>query len=398
MNCKKQTPRVAQSSSTSTLLVKEEMSNTPLRASSLYSPPGPTHHRHHRRNHLFTLSFPITGSNPHTSLHHLATTSNNPDRRRSAVMSSGDGLRPPFQLNDESDFDRIASPDDGLLSVCGFGSLLSERSARSTFPDLVDFRVARLNGFRRVFAHTAPIFFERGIANPETKEISSLSVEPCKGETLIVTVFNIRKSEIPSFIEREHEFRFLAVLPETLDGKPFASPACESKSDDYCLGCCCRKSYRELLLGNAEKFVSVICDVNLLVAACAVKRSISSDMDDITFTRFGAMISYLAVFIFGTAKSLGDAAYNNFLDHTFLGDRKTTIREYLATTGSGIMEEEPPELLKTRSIWDVKLLESALGSRSGEGLGGKLEDPNSVLAELFLLSFAPPSGRNVSFD
>lgn len=48
------------------------------------------------------------------------------------------------------------------------------------------------------------------------------------------------------------------------------------------------------------------------------------------------------------AKNLNDIAYNNFLDHTFLGDRKTTIREYLATTGSGIMEEEPPESLKIR--------------------------------------------------
>ena len=48
------------------------------------------------------------------------------------------------------------------------------------------------------------------------------------------------------------------------------------------------------------------------------------------------------------AKSLSDAAYNDFLDHTFLADRKTTIREYLATTGSGIMEEEPPESLKAR--------------------------------------------------
>lgn len=50
------------------------------------------------------------------------------------------------------------------------------------------------------------------------------------------------------------------------------------------------------------------------------------------------------------------------------------------------------------SIWDVKLLESALCPRSGEGLGGRLEDPNYILAEFFLLSFAPPSGRNVSFD
>ncbi|KAL4568212.1 hypothetical protein LXL04_023819 [Taraxacum kok-saghyz] len=70
-----------------------------------------------------------------------------------------------------------------------------ERSARSTFPDLINFQVAKLNGFRRVFAHVAPIFFERGIAKPETK-ISSLSVEPCECESLIVTVFEIKKSEV----------------------------------------------------------------------------------------------------------------------------------------------------------------------------------------------------------
>jgi hypothetical protein len=48
------------------------------------------------------------------------------------------------------------------------------------------------------------------------------------------------------------------------------------------------------------------------------------------------------------AKNLGEPAYSNFLDHTYLGDRKTTIREYLDTTGAGIMEEEPPESLKSR--------------------------------------------------
>lgn len=45
----------------------------------------------------------------------------------------------------------------------------TERSARSTFPDLINFRMGKLSGFRRVFAHVAPIFFERGIAKPETK-------------------------------------------------------------------------------------------------------------------------------------------------------------------------------------------------------------------------------------
>uniref|UniRef100_A0A2P2IYN9 Uncharacterized protein n=1 Tax=Rhizophora mucronata TaxID=61149 RepID=A0A2P2IYN9_RHIMU len=150
-------------------------------------------------------------------------------QRPSLIMSQSSAA----ELRDQSDFYNLLSPS-GFISICGFGSLLSERSARSTFPDLVNFRVARLNGFRRAFAHVAPIFFDRGIAKPETKEISSLSVEPCESETLIVTVFDIKESEIPAFIEREHEFRFLAVVPETLDGSPFGSSAvlCTRYSDE----------------------------------------------------------------------------------------------------------------------------------------------------------------------
>lgn len=48
------------------------------------------------------------------------------------------------------------------------------------------------------------------------------------------------------------------------------------------------------------------------------------------------------------AKSLGKSAYDNFLDHTFLGDRKTTIRQYLSTKGAGIMEEAHPESRRSR--------------------------------------------------
>jgi hypothetical protein len=43
-----------------------------------------------------------------------------------------------------------------------------ERSARTTFPDLQSFRAARLRGWRRVFAHTADVFWARGIARAET--------------------------------------------------------------------------------------------------------------------------------------------------------------------------------------------------------------------------------------
>ncbi|KHN20797.1 hypothetical protein glysoja_037397 [Glycine soja] len=232
---------------------------------------------------------------------------------------------PVTELSDESDFESLLSPD-GHISICGFGSLLSERSARSTFPDLANFRTARLNRFRRVFAHVAPVFFERGIAKPETMEISSLSVEPCEGETLVVTVFEIRKSEIPDFIKREVEFRFLAVLPETLDGKAFDFPAvlCARYSDEEFFDNRCK--------GNKEIYFQQYGRWNI----DKIWR------DDVLPCRVYLRHCVLA------AKNLGETAYNNFVDHTYLADRKTTIRDYLATTGSGIMEEQPPESLKHR--------------------------------------------------
>ncbi|CAL9225594.1 unnamed protein product [Arabidopsis halleri] len=249
------------------------------------------------------------------------------DRRRSVMsrdIRSSD-LQQVMELEDESDFEKLLSADN-RISITGFGSLLSERSARSTFPDLENFRIAKLQGFRRVFAHSAPIFFERGIANPETKEISSLSVEPCEGESLVVTVFEIKSSEIPAFIGRELEFRFLAVVPETLEGKPYTNSAvlCGRYSDEEFFQIRCK--------GNKDIYFQHYGRFNIE----KIWR------DDILPCRLYLRHCVLA------AKNLGDEAYNNFLDHTFLGDRKTTIREYLSSTGSGIMEEEPPEALKSR--------------------------------------------------
>ncbi|KAL6845017.1 hypothetical protein ACP4OV_025190 [Aristida adscensionis] len=247
-----------------------------------------------------------------------------PPPAAAAASAASDGAF--RELSSAADFAAVASPG-GRISVAGFGSLLSERSARSTFPELENFRVAALRGFRRVFAHAAPIFFERGIAVEATKEFSSLSVEPREGELIIVTVFEIKEQEVPSFIEREHEFRFLAVVPEGLDGVPFSNPAvvCARYSD--------------------EEYFQDRCKVE-------ARKYITSAMDGSTLTKYGEMIYYHVVYILDidvlAARNLGEPAYSNFLDHTYLGDRKTTIREYLATTGAGIIEEEPPESLKHR--------------------------------------------------
>lgn len=241
------------------------------------------------------------------------------------TFSAGNDSSPYPELRDDSDFESVLSPA-GSLSICGFGSLLSERSAKSTFPDLKNFRVAKLHGFRRVFGHAAPVFFDRGIAKQETGEISSLSVEPCRGETLIITVFEINKSEVPSFIEREHEFRFLAVTPEEMTGEPstWRAVVCARYTDEEYFQFRCK--------GSKELYFQRYGRYNIQ----KIWR------DDILPCRVYLRHCVLA------AKNLGEEAYDNFLDHTFLGDRRTTVREYFATTGSGIMEEEPPESLKIR--------------------------------------------------
>ena len=62
------------------------------------------------------------------------------------------------------------------ITIVGFGSLLSERSSRMTFPDLQNFRLGRVPNYRRAFSHPASNFFQRGISNMKKLEMSSLSL------------------------------------------------------------------------------------------------------------------------------------------------------------------------------------------------------------------------------
>ncbi|KAL5182576.1 hypothetical protein HKD37_17G046676 [Glycine soja] len=158
-----------------------------------------------------------------------------------------------------------------FISICGYGSLLSETSARITFPRL-------FNSVGRIFSLTV-------------LPISKLRKLPD---------FLLNHVMIPAFIDREREYRFLAVVPESLDGKPFTNPAvlCASYTD--------------------EEFFKFRCN---------------------------SIQAYILVL---AAKSLGDEVHNNFLDHTFLADRKTTIHQYFEKVSTCILEEEPPESLKTR--------------------------------------------------
>jgi hypothetical protein len=60
-----------------------------------------------------------------------------------------------------------------------------------------------------------------GIVNLETKEMSSLSVEPADEESeIVVSLFDVKMTPkaVTAWLEREHEYRFVAVETHTLDG------------------------------------------------------------------------------------------------------------------------------------------------------------------------------------
>ncbi|CAI5971923.1 unnamed protein product, partial [Closterium sp. NIES-65] len=212
------------------------------------------------------------------------------------------------------------------------------RSARSTFPSLEGFRQARLRGFRRVFCHAAPVFFIRGIANSETREYSSLSVEPCEGEEIVVTLFSIPATEVPAFMEREHEFRFLLVPPSRLSPVAASPGSAAAESASIALEptrgavICSRYSDREYfqirLKGDTEEYerqygrwgVERVWDDSLLPCRVYLRHCVLA------------------------AQGLGEEALASFLDHTFLADRQTTLRQYLLLHPNIMSELPPPSL------------------------------------------------------
>lgn len=117
-------------------------------------------------------------------------------------------------------------------TIVGFGSLLSIASSRSTFPELENFRIGRVHGYKRLFQHPAGIFFERGIAVLDTKEMSSLSTEPCDGCSFTVSIFDINESEVPALEEREEEFDMIMVPFTDEFGTKGEGYMCTQSSDE----------------------------------------------------------------------------------------------------------------------------------------------------------------------
>jgi hypothetical protein len=238
-----------------------------------------------------------------------------------------------------SDPSSVSSGGDESITILGFGSLLSENSSRLTFPDLKSFRLCRVPNYRRVFAHPASIFFQRGIADIESLQMSSLSVEYEEVfPGFVASVFEVPNSDmmadgIPSqaFLEREEEFSIIEVPFVPLDGgnsidSEFKGVICARSTDEAYL----KRWGADRFQDNFQKYgVDTIWGWSQEsgLRPCAV------------YLRH----CYLA------AKSMGETSFDSFLDETFLVDRETTIRQYVERHPEVLLQQPPAELVSRYS-------------------------------------------------
>ena len=284
------------------------------------------------------------------------------------LMMANSGIEP---LNDDG------RNELGELTILGFGSLLSLKSARLTFPSLKNFRYGRVPNHRRVFSHPASIFFQRGIANLDTLEISSLSCEYVKGHSFVCSVFEVAdeglsvyqdisedtaRMWIPSqaFLEREEEFEIAMVPYDELTlsaNKNNGTDVVDSNVADTSLtmpkmGLICRRSTDEayISLWGKDHFerqylkygVQTIwnwsqdsglrpCPIYLRHCVLASRSTKIRGMNDCS----------------PDVESGDGVCYSSFLDETYLIDRETSVRKYLSKYPA-IMNLEPPEELRDR--------------------------------------------------
>eukprot|EP00386_Alphamonas_edax_P012298 GDKI01038485.1.p1 GENE.GDKI01038485.1~~GDKI01038485.1.p1 ORF type:complete len:273 (-),score=51.20 GDKI01038485.1:29-847(-) len=223
----------------------------------------------------------------------------------------------------------LASATGGdTTTIIGIGSLLSEKSARHTFPLLQRFRLGRLRGYRRVFGHPADIFFERGIANMFTLEISSLAAEPLTAEEMthethrngfIVSIFEVSNDTLEAFHLREEEFRIVRAEVEEEEGGMVEGLLCARGSDEEYVQ---KWGIERLRTKWGKHGLTTIWNWQGPIYPCPV------------YCRHCVL----------AAKGHGDRVCADFLDNTYLWDRKTTLAEYLSTRPHILCTQPPPAL------------------------------------------------------
>lgn len=248
------------------------------------------------------------------------------------MTSSVTPIKNVIQYRDEI-LDKFMSTP-GKKTIIGYGSLMSEISSKTTFPNLHNFRTVEINGMIRIFSQPAAIFFERRIADISERTVCSLCVEKNPDHSFKGVAFDLTDAndiDSDTFLLREEEFNFDIVMYKELS---ISDVSDIGSIDQLQTGLICTRSTDEIYHKRwgidrfNERYQQYGCesiwkyDASSGLLPCSL------------YLRH----CYLA------ASKLGDDMLMSFLDETYLIDRTTTVREYLKLN-KHILELQPPQNL-----------------------------------------------------
>ncbi|TNE32712.1 MAG: gamma-glutamylcyclotransferase [Alphaproteobacteria bacterium] len=209
-----------------------------------------------------------------------------------------------------------------MIKIFGFGTLVHEESALNTCPNLQNFKTSRTQNVCRVFGKVNLRAAFRGDVHWDSLEVASCFMEPREGQDIIGVTFDVPKEEWPAMRLREIDYRCREVSYETLDGK-------ESGTALTFFG-----------FRNDAEFMANKSDEDKIY----IDEQRQGYTGNIYRTDVYPARSYLEK-CYRAYRAAGRAAYENFLDSSYLADRKTLLVDYLLSKGADIRFDAPHEEL-----------------------------------------------------
>ena len=172
----------------------------------------------------------------------------NPECNVDQAIAQGMALVQPVQSVQlvqsvqEEPQDKTSTSSSSHVTIFGYGSLLSESSAKRTCPNLTNFRVASIKGWERIFSLVSVSQLKNGNANVEENQIAALAVRKSTNPSALCigTLFDIEEKDLLELTRREHRYNMTEI--QAFDGpNDSTSVTCivftASSDEEYKLKC-----------------------------------------------------------------------------------------------------------------------------------------------------------------
>jgi cation transport regulator ChaC len=206
--------------------------------------------------------------------------------------------------------------ENEMISVFGYGSLMSPSSSMRTMPTAKNHRKGSLEGYSRIFSLVSIAGLKKGDANTDTLEMAALAIKPISNCIVKGILFDIPIDELPAYFEREHRYKKLKL--------PIIDHGIEGKSNILINAWVCieqsNEEYRSTM--DNEEWEE------------RIGQYYSNDLvgNDLLWGRLDIlpMRDYLINCLKAAYELDGDNCVNNLLDEGYIADGITTIREYIS--------------------------------------------------------------------